>query len=116
MSVKPKLFKNIGGLCFIPTTKPGPVYKSITHWVAAGTPDGCYIHDTADSLCSLNIPLADAVLSNGLYIRTKSIAPLQASVVKVNSDCYSKLDRCEVKKTLKLIKHSQTMEHHKMSY
>lgn len=122
VSSKPKIWKKsivkktVGGLCFIPSNKPGKVYSSIVNWLESGAPDQCYVHDTADALSTIGIPLVDCIESYGLYIRIANFLPLKPVTIKVNNSCFSKLERAKPSLVLKTIRPSNTKSHHKMAY
>lgn len=109
----------LGGLCFVPVKSFNPkVYISIHKWIEAGKPGDCYVYDTIDALNISGIPICDAKVVNGMYVKV-AILPKQPVDIKklvLKIGVFSRMTKCEAKVNLDIIQHSNTKDHHKMNY
>lgn len=108
-----KVFKGqrtLGGLAFSSTQAH---HFSIISWVLAGTPDNVYIHDSIDNLITAGIPVVDAKVLRGLYIRNKRGKPVECTVNTVQAVPISEM---KFIKKIKGIKDANTKDQHKLNY
>lgn len=85
-----KQYTQIGGLVFYPdpATKAQlqgvRVFVGIAAWVQAGSPDSSVIYDLAGPLADAGVPVLDATLFNGVYVRSRMSPPTAARVFDVH--------------------------------
>lgn len=78
-----KLSCTVAGLVFYPRNLTAHHYIGVAAWVAAGHPDNAYVFDQLSTLHACSIPVCDAIVVNGVYVRTTVRKPKPAKITLV---------------------------------